>query len=68
MSFYQGPGLLQESGSITLCHGDVIIRRCGPDSPAHELAQAASIDVGIAKDHPTWTGPFGPGLPVEAFR
>ena len=26
------------------------------------------IDVCIANDHPTWTGSFGPGLPVEALR
>ncbi|HUT58008.1 MAG TPA: hypothetical protein VNA25_09190 [Phycisphaerae bacterium] len=27
-----------------------------------------TIDVCTANDHPTWTGPFGPGLPVEALR
>ena len=26
------------------------------------------IDLCLANDHPTWTGPFGFGLPVEALR
>ncbi|HUT90911.1 MAG TPA: hypothetical protein VMY37_15520 [Thermoguttaceae bacterium] len=36
--------------------------------PMPEFLPLDFIDVCIANDHRTWTGTFGPGLPMEALR